>query len=366
MGHNRATAELMATMPELADNLVLETASITDAVKRLDSAPLKLVVVVDDHGRLLGTISDGDVRRGLLRGLDLSGPVGEIMNRSPVSWRPGDDRAAALAEMRVRLVRILPVLDEDGRLVELEEVDDSPAGSERPNLVVIMAGGRGSRLSPLTEDCPKPMLKVGDRPILQTIIEQLRAQGFRRFCLSLNYMADVVSDHFGDGERFGVEISYVHESEPKGTAGALSLLREKPEHPIIVLNGDLLTQLDFGQLLAFHAEHQAAATVCLRQYEFQVPYGAVDVDGLNIAGIREKPVFRCFVAAGIYCFDPEVLELVPRDGKVDMPELISGMLEQGRAIRSFPIHEYWLDIGRMPDFQAAQSDYGRIFVEARK
>ena len=366
MGDHGAAAELMAVMPELADNLAPATATITDAVKRLDSAALKLVVVVDDQRRLLGTISDGDVRRGLLRGVDLSGPVSEIMNRSPVSWRPGEDRAAALTEMRARLVRILPVLDEDGRLVELEEVGDKAADGERPNLVVIMAGGRGSRLAPLTEDCPKPMLKVGDKPILQTIIEQLRAQGFRRFCVSLNYMAEVVTDHFGDGERWGVDISYVHETEPKGTAGALSLLREKPEHPIIVLNGDLLTQLDFGQLLAFHAEQQSTATVCLRQYEFQVPYGAVEVDGLNISGIREKPVFRCFVAAGIYCFDPEVLSLVSPDGKVDMPELISAMLAEGRAIRSFPIHEYWLDIGRMPDFQAAQSDYGRLFLEAAK
>jgi NDP-sugar pyrophosphorylase family protein len=225
-----------------------------------------------------------------------------------------------------------------------------------------MAGGKGTRLAHLTQTCPKPMLKVGDKPLLETIIERFRAQGFSNFCISLNYLGDMISDHFGDGGPWDVKITYVREDEPRGTAGALSLLENRPVDPIIVLNGDILTRMDFGALLAFHREHEAAATVCLREYRFQVPYATVELDGPRIQRLLEKPVQSYLVNAGVYCLDPEVLGLVPREGRVDMPDLLNALMEQGRPVGSFPIHEYWLDIGQMQDFHTAQTDYRRLFM----
>lgn len=353
----------MTTTGKLSENVLAQTAAIGDAVSRLEAAVLKLLVVLDGDDRVIGTVSDGDVRRGLLRGLSLASPVLEVINASPVLLGPGGDRPAVLAEMDARMVKILPLVDSRGTLVGLEELDPRPSGRDHPNLVVVMAGGKGTRLAPLTETCPKPMVKIGEKPILETIVDQLRAQGFRRICLSVNYLAEAVRDYFGDGARWGVEISYIHETEPRGTAGALSLIREEPDAPVLVVNGDLLTRLDFSRLISFHEEQRAEATVCLREYEFQIPFGAVELDGVDIVRIREKPVYRCFVSAGIYCLSPQVLREVPLEGRHDMPELLNCLAEQGRPIRPFPIHEYWLDIGCVQDLNLAQSDFRRLFID---
>jgi len=350
---------------DLRSNIVLHSAPITEAAKALDRSPRKLVLVVDDDGRLVGTVSDGDIRRALLRLIPIDAPVTQIMNASPVVLHPGEDVRPIIKEMNSRLIRHLPVVDERGRLVDLEDIGHPSRIAGRPNTVVIMAGGKGTRLAQLTKECPKPMLKVGDKPLLETIIERLKAQGFYNFCISLNYLGEIISDHFGDGSQWDVNIRYVRETEPRGTAGALALIPAPPDEPLVILNGDILTQMDFGALLAFHEEHGASATVCLREYQFQVPYATVELDGARINRLLEKPVQSFLVNAGVYCLNPDVLAVVPRDRAVDMPDLLNTLLSEGRTVGSFPIHEYWLDIGQMQDFQTAQSDYERLFIGGR-
>ena len=354
----------MTVTSDLRANLVPSTAPIRAAARALERAERKLVLVVDADGRLVGTVSDGDIRRALLRMIPITAPVTKVMNASPVVLRPGQDIRPVVQEMAAKLIRDLPLVDDQGRVVDLRSIEAPGRLSGRPNTVVIMAGGKGTRLAHLTQTCPKPMLKVGDKPLLETIIERFRAQGFSNFCISLNYLGDMISDHFGDGGPWDVNISYVREDEPRGTAGSLSLIRERPSDPVIVLNGDILTQMDFGALVSFHQEHGAAATVCLREYRFQVPYATVELDGARIQRLLEKPIQTYLVNAGVYCLDPEVLDLVPAEGRVDMPDLLNELMERGCPVGSFPIHEYWLDIGQMQDFHLAQSDYQRLFVAA--
>jgi dTDP-glucose pyrophosphorylase len=349
-------------MTDLSQNTVRDTAPITEAARALELAERKLVLVVDEAGRLVGTVSDGDIRRGLLRMIPITAPVTKVMNAAFVALRPGQDVRPVVQEMASKLIRHLPVVDEEGRVVDLEDIENPTRIAGRQNLVVIMAGGKGTRLAQLTQTCPKPMLKVGDKPLLETIIERFRAQGYHNFCISLNYLGDMISDYFGDGAGWDVNISYLRETEPRGTAGALSLIPGRPAEPMIVLNGDILTQMDFGALVAFHQEYRAAATVCLREYRFQVPYATVELEGPRIQRLLEKPIQSYLVNAGVYCLDPEVLDLVPDGGRVDMPDLLNALMREGHPVGSFPIHEYWLDIGQMQDFQTAQTDYERLFA----
>lgn len=350
------------TRPDLAPYLIHTGATLREAVERLDAVHGRLVVVVDGEGRLVGTLTDGDVRRALLRMTPMEAEVQAAMNADPVAARRGENAALIQARLQARGADQAPLIDRAGRVVGL--YPEHFAGVEaRDDLVVIMAGGRGARLAPLTRNTPKPMLAMGGRPILETIIERLREQGFRRFRLAVNYLAEVIEDHFGDGTAFGVEIAYLRETEPRGTAGALALLDEPIETPILVMNGDVLTRLDFGQLLAFHADHGAAATVCVREHRFEAPYGVVETEGHRLVSIREKPTFRWFANAGIYVLTPAALGQVPQQGHYDMPTLLAALSGAGETVGAFPIHEYWIDIGRPPDFELARSDYDAVFAD---
>jgi NDP-sugar pyrophosphorylase family protein len=231
----------------------------------------------------------------------------------------------------------------------------------RDNWVVLMAGGLGSRLRPLTDECPKPMLRVGNKPLLETIIETFIEQGFRRFFISVNYMADTIKEYFGDGSRWGAEIQYLEETSRLGTAGALSLLPEKPQAPLLVMNGDLLTKINFRQLLDFHREHHAQGTMCVREYEFQVPYGVVKMDHHRITGFEEKPIQRYFVNAGIYVLEPQALQHIPHGVFFDMPSLFQTLMADRQEAVVFPIREYWLDIGHMADYDRANGEFARNF-----
>jgi dTDP-glucose pyrophosphorylase len=341
--------------------LVGPATSLRDALQTIDRAGSQMVLVVDAERRLLGTLSDGDARRALLRGLDLGDPVSLAMHREPTCAAQGESRHAMLATMRRLGLHQLPVVDAARRVVGLEIVDDYFAAAARDEWVVVMAGGRGVRLHELTRETPKPMLRVGSRPLLETIVREYVGQGFRKFYLAVNYKAEQIESHFGDGSAFGAQIRYLRERDRLGTAGALSLLPERPQQPFIVTNADLLTKEDYGDMVDRHAASGADATMAVRDYEMQVPFGVVrHTDGL-IESIEEKPVHRFVVSAGMYVLSPTVLDHVPRDTMFDMPSLFEALSRQGRKTRCHPIEGYWLDIGRASDYEKANSDFDEVF-----
>lgn len=342
--------------------LVSPQTPIREAIQKLDAGAMQIVLVVDDKEQLLGTVTDGDIRRGILKGLALHDQVQKIMNPDPTVVRFDESRDSIMAAMQRKQLHHIPLVDDQRRVMGLETLDDLLQSRIRQNRVVLMAGGLGSRLRPLTDDCPKPMLKVGNKPLLETILENFMEYGFRRFYISVNYMADVVKAYFGDGSRWGADICYLQEDQKLGTAGALSLLPERPAEPLFVMNGDLLTKVNFSQLLDFHSSHDAGGTMCVREYDFQVPYGVVKIDGHRIAGIDEKPIQRFFVNAGIYVLEPDALDLIPPNTFYDMPTLFEKMIEQKKETAVFPVREYWLDIGQLADYDRANGEFMQVFT----
>jgi dTDP-glucose pyrophosphorylase/predicted transcriptional regulator len=335
--------------------------SLEKAISVLDTGALRIALVVDDQRRLLGTITDGDVRRALLRYLPMSTAVREVMCSTPQTAAPAWPRERVLAIMQSRQLLHMPVVDESNVLVGLETMQELVNGRRLDNPVFLMAGGFGTRLHPLTNDCPKPLLKVGDKPILELILESYISAGFHKFYISTHYLPEMIRAHFGDGSKWGVTISYVHEETPLGTGGALGLLpRDEISLPMFLMNGDLLTRLDYRGLLDYHNEHGGSATMCVREYEFQVPYGVIQSDGHRIQSMVEKPVQKWFINAGIYVLSPELIRSVPVNQRVDMPTLLEQSIAKGSDVMMFPVHEYWLDIGRMEDFKRAQQQFGNL------
>lgn len=341
--------------------LVGPTTTLRDALAVIDRTGSKMALVVDGERHLLGTLSDGDIRRALLQGMALTGPVTAAMHTSPACARDGEDPATILATMRRRGLHQMPVLDVKRRVVGLEIYIDYFDAPQRPNWVVIMAGGLGTRLGELTRDLPKPLLKVGARPLLETIVRAVVEQGFERIYLSVNFKAERIEAHFGDGAAFGIDIRYLREQQRLGTAGALSLLPEPPSVPLLVTNGDLLTKEDFGQLVDGHVEAGADATLAVRPYEMQVPFGVVrERDGF-VEGIEEKPIQRFLVSAGIYVLSPASLQLVPKQQFLDMPALFDAVIARGLRARCHYVRSYWLDIGHLSDYERANLDYFEVF-----
>ena len=340
--------------------LVQADTSVLDAMKKLDHGAAQIVLVVDGDGRLLGTVTDGDTRRALLRGVALDVPVSSIMNTSPQTIGADASREQAIALMRARTIHQLPVVDGAGRVMELITLDEALREARQETLVVLMAGGIGSRLRPLTETTPKPLLPIGGRPLLEITITNLARQGFGRFLISVNYKADMFREFLSDGKRLGVDIDYVEENEKLGTAGALRLLPARPTAPVMVMNGDILTNFDALQLLSFHRAHGASATLCVREYEWQIPYGVVGIENGCLSSFHEKPTRREFISAGISMLSPEALDLIPSSGPFDMPALMQAIAATGTPPAIYPLREYWLDIGHFEDFQRAQNDIGRL------
>jgi len=341
--------------------LVSPEQPILEVLEIIDRTSQQIALVVAIDRRLLGTVTDGDVRRGLLRGVRLDEPVKEVMNSSPRTLQAGHDHTAAMNTLRDIGIHRAPIVDDNGRVVGLEQVDGHMLPLCANACVVLMAGGRGSRLHPLTENVPKPLLPVGGRPLLETTINLVAGQGFRHVVLCLNFKSEMIQQHFGDGKQLGIDLDYVIEPSQMGTAGALSLIEPRPQVPLIVMNGDILTTVDFNRLLSFHKEHGAVATVCLREYSFQIPYGVVDVQNGHLMGIEEKPTHKAFISAGIYVLDPSVLDLLNRGDHCDMPELIRRVSQRMASPTVYPLREYWLDIGRLDDLSKAQSDFADIF-----
>ncbi|MGG4035785.1 nucleotidyltransferase family protein [Paenibacillus cisolokensis] len=341
--------------------LLQPDATILDALKKLNEGAKQIALIVGNNNVLLGTVTDGDIRRGILKGISFTSSVSNVMNPNPVVARTMDDQDTILALMANRRLHQLPIVNENGQLVDIVFLDDYLRPQRRENWVVLMAGGLGTRLAPLTNDCPKPLLKVGSRPILENILNSFIANGFYQFYISVNYKAEMIMDYFGNGDKWGIQIRYLKEDKRLGTAGALSLLPERPAEPVIVMNGDLLTKVNFAQALQFHLDHRASATMCVREYEYQVPYGVVKLDNYRLYAMEEKPVQRFFVSGGIYILDPEALNYIPENTYFDMPSLFNTLIGQGKHTVAFPIQEYWMDIGRMDDFNQANLEFHEVF-----
>lgn len=349
-------------MTELASLVVSAKNSIREVMECIDRSARGIALVLDNDRHLIGTVTDGDIRRAILAGLDLDLPINHLLDeRQPafasgaITARAGTDDTTLLHIMAETSVRHVPLVDENDCVVDVAFLSELVKEYELPLRAVVMAGGYGTRLRPLTDDVPKPMLPVGDRPLLELIVEQLRQAGIRQVNVATHYKSDVISEHFKNGEAFGVDIRYVKEDQPLGTAGALSLIEEK-EEPLLVINGDILTRVDFRSMLNFHREHKAELTIGVRQYEFRVPYGVVDTDGVSVKGISEKPVVRQFINAGIYLLNPSVRRVIPNDRPYDIPELIDHLLAKEHRVVCFPIREYWLDIGKADHYDQAKAD----------
>lgn len=348
-------------MKDYRDIVLTPSASIIRAIEIIDKGAVQIALVVDESNRLLGTITDGDIRRGILKGLTLDDPVKLIMNPNPVVVGEKYNREQVINTMRSRKLHQIPVVDKYGKLLGIEILDELITIQRKDNWVVLMAGGLGTRLRPLTDNCPKPLLNVGDKPVLETILENFIEQGFFQFFISVNYKAEMIKNYFQDGSRWGVSIEYLHEDRPLGTVGALGLLPRLPQSPVIVMNGDILTKVDFNSLLNFHEEHQVYATMCVREYRLQIPYGVVKVDNYRLSSIEEKPVKRFFINAGLYVLNPTVLKYIQPNRYLDMPQLFKKLLRQQKETAIFPIREYWMDIGRIDDYEKANGEYPEVF-----
>jgi dTDP-glucose pyrophosphorylase len=316
---------------------------------------------MDSNGMYIALVVDEDVRRAILAGIALNSPVAVLRDRrgtrypAPVTAPEGTTLATMEDLMRQQQIRFLPIIDSAGRLTQVVTLAEVSKQQEVPVEAVIMAGGYGSRLRPLTDDVPKPMLRIGEKPLLEHMVTQLRAAGIKSLSVTTHYKKELIIDHFKGGDDFGVAISYVEEDAPLGTAGALSLLK-RPNGPLLVINGDILTRVDFGAMLSFHREHHAEMTVGIRQFETIIPFGVVERDGADITRLTEKPVITNFISAGIYLLNPEALELIPQGKSYDMPDLVNQLISTGKRVVGFPIREYWLDIGRIEDYEKAQEE----------
>jgi len=336
--------------------LIPPAATLRDAIKNLDQTALQIILVADQDGALMGTITDGDIRRALLRGLGMATPVTDIMNPNPLVVPIGVNREAVLQMMQINKLHQLPVVDERRVVSGLYHWDDFFSQASRSNIVLIMAGGLGKRLRPYTEDCPKPMLSVGGRPIIEHIIDRAKAQGFNNFVIAIRYLGQMIKDHFGDGSSRGIRVEYVQEDEPLGTAGALGLIKELPENSLVVSNGDVLTDINYGDLLDFHERYNADATMAVRMYEWQHPFGVVHTEGINIVGIEEKPTYQTHVNAGIYALSPRALVHIKKGQPCDMPEFFELLQTVNHKTIAYPMHEPWMDIGRPDDLKFARQE----------
>ena len=332
-------------MPDWRELLLSPNDSLDRAIKVLHEGGRRIALVSGENDRLLGTITDGDIRRALISQSTVKSPVSLIMNCNPVTVDDKVENKEILSLMSSQGFLHMPIVNKDGILCGLETLEHLIKSPKHDNPVFLMAGGFGTRLRPLTESTPKPLLKVGLKPILEMIIEQFISYGFHNFYISTHFKSAQIRDYFKTGEAYGVSIKYVHEDNPLGTAGSLGLLPDNlTDLPLIVMNGDLLTKVDFKNLLNFHHESNTEATMCVREYDFQVPYGVIEIDNYKIKKIEEKPIHKFFVNAGIYVLSKNLVDKI--DGKfyLDMTDFLNQELNNG-GVSTFPIHEYWLDIG---------------------
>ncbi len=341
--------------------LLKEDALIKDAMLAIDEGACKIALVINEEMKLLGTITDGDIRRAILQEISLDSSIVDIYCKTPIIASPNTSKSDLIELAESHKILRIPIVDPDGRLVALDTLEELIHANDRPNKVILMVGGLGTRLRPLTNNVPKPMLHVGGKPILETIVKKFVSHGFTNIVMCVNYKSEIIKDHFGTGEKFGVTIEYIHEDKRMGTAGALTLLKEKPTEPFFVMNGDLLTDVNFESLLDYHIINNSMVTMCVREYDFQVPFGVVNLEGHNIKSIVEKPIHKFFVSAGIYMLEPACIDFIPEDEFYDMPTLFDQLIKKDEATISFPLSEYWLDIGRIEEYEKANNEYHGVF-----
>ena len=337
--------------------LLPPTATIREAMRMLDQGSLRIVLVCDAEQKLLGTVTDGDTRRALLADANMQDPVTRVMNIHPVSVTDNISREQRLLLMKQHDLTAIPILDSKHRVLGLETLYQAMQPEPRDNPVFIMAGGFGTRLQPLTDHCPKPMLRVGDKPMLEHLINQFISHGFYNFYISTHYLPDVIRKYFGDGSHWNISIQYVHEDAPLGTGGALGLLpKNLPDLPLIMMNGDVLTKLDYAMLLHHHEKHQFDATICVREDEHRVPFGVIETENELITNMVEKPTYRYKINTGIYVLNREIVTSVQNSQRIDMPTLLEQHRVNNKRVGTYTCYDYWLDIGQMRDYQKAQSD----------
>lgn len=338
-----------------------QNSTIKEALQIIDSGSMQIALVVNDEDKLIGTLTDGDIRRGLLKGLELNSTIESIVFTTPTIAKISDTKEEILKLALAKKLHQIPIVDENKKILGIQEIEELIKPKEKTNKVVLMVGGLGTRLRPLTETTPKPMLEVGNKPILQTIVEKFAEYGYTNIVMCVNYKSHIIQDYFEDGSKFGVNIEYIFEEQRMGTAGALSLLKNKPTEPFFVMNGDLLTNVNFEHLNNYHISTNSIATMCVREYDFQVPYGVVNIKNSKILSIEEKPTHKFFVSAGIYMLSPEVLDYIPKNKFYDMPTLFEKLISEDKNTVSFPLREYWLDIGRIEEYKKANDEYSEVF-----
>jgi dTDP-glucose pyrophosphorylase len=335
------------------DSILFTDATLQEVILNLTAVAIKIVLIIDRKGKLIGTISDGDVRRGLLKGLTLVSPALEIVNQNPLVAPPGLSHELIMQLMLSNKIQQIPVVNENHEVQGLYIWDEIIGPCARSNKIVIMAGGKGVRLRPHTENCPKPMLDIMGKPILEHIIERSKLEGFTDFIIATHYLGNVIENFFGNGERWNIKIEYLREALPLGTAGALSLIDPLPSNPIVVTNGDVLTDIKYGEMLNFHIMHHSFATMAVRTHEWQHPFGVVQTDGIDIVGFEEKPISRTNINAGVYVLDPSAIQQLPKNEYCDMPKLFEKFASLKRKTIAYPMHEPWLDVGRPEDLLLA-------------
>jgi dTDP-glucose pyrophosphorylase len=336
---------------EAEDLTVRPDTSVREAMDVLDRGAAEIVFATTHGGRLVGTVTDGDIRRAILRGVSLTSPVEDLMAREFTSVGRDVPRQALLDLFQSRDIKHIPVIGVDGQLLGVHRIKDFLGRQERANWSIIMAGGQGRRLRPLTDTTPKPMLEVGGQPLLERIVAQLAAAGLKRIFLSVGYLGHQIEEHFGDGGRFGCQLEYLREDEPLGTGGALSLLPDAPKDPLVVLNGDLVTEVRFGALLDYHVRHGFSVTACVKDLAVTIPHGVCRIDGRSVVEFVEKPTHRFLINAGIYVLEPSVLSMIPAGQLYDLPDIINELGSRGEEVGAYAIRESWMDIGNVEDYQ---------------
>lgn len=335
--------------------------NIKNTIQVIDRGTLQIALVIDENNKLLGTVTDGDVRRAIINGVSLDEPVEKIMNKDFTSLPINSSKDKIKNKLVNENIKQLPLVDKDNHVIDLITIDDFLKQEKKDNPVVVMAGGLGTRLRPLTEDTPKPLLPVGEKPILEIILEQFIEYGFNNFIFCVNYKSDQIIEYFNDGDNWGVNINYVKEHQRMGTAGALSLIDEDIDKPFFVINGDLLTKLNFSSMMSFHENSGNKLTIGSRKYEYQIPYGVLDIEDNKVKDLLEKPTYTKFVNAGIYILEPDLIGKIPEDEFYDMTDLMEILMDNDENVGVFPVHEFWLDIGKHKDYKEANNIIDDIF-----
>ena len=347
-------------MFNLQEILVNVNSNAINAIEAINKSNAYIALIVDEEMKLIGTITDGDIRRGLLNGETLDSNVKHFMNKNFFSFKEGELSKEKVKNAFKRGITQMPILDSNGKVKELLQKEEILKRCKSTiSSVVIMAGGKGKRLLPHTSNCPKPMIAINGKPMLEIIIEKCINYGFDNFYISVNYLKEQIINYFGDGKKWGVKIDYLYEEKPLGTAGSLALIPDNDniDNSILVLNGDVITNLDLALLTEFHEKHNADMTIAAKHSSYTIPYGVINTSGLELEKIVEKPTYNFLVSAGIYIVKPFILKYIKKNTFFDMPDLVSVIKEKNSKVITFPIHEYWLDVGRPETLDKASKEW---------